>query len=45
VIVIKKARLKKIGKGNRRKILVKWKGYKEKIWKPKKEFLETEALA
>jgi hypothetical protein len=26
---IKKARLKKVGKGSRRKILVKWKGYKE----------------
>jgi hypothetical protein len=26
---IKKARLKKMGKGNRRKILVKWKKYKE----------------
>jgi hypothetical protein len=28
---IKKARLKKMGKGNRRKILVKWKGYKKEI--------------
>jgi hypothetical protein len=26
---IKKARLKRMGKGNRRKVLVKWKGYKE----------------
>jgi hypothetical protein len=28
---IKKARLKKVGKGSRREILVKWKGYKEEI--------------
>jgi hypothetical protein len=42
---IKKARLKKVGKGSRREILVKWKGYKEEIWEPRKEFLETEALA
>jgi hypothetical protein len=28
---IKKARLKKMGKGNRRKVLMRWKGYKEKI--------------
>jgi hypothetical protein len=35
---IKKARLEKVGKGSRRKILVKWKKYK-------KEFLKTEALA
>jgi hypothetical protein len=28
---IKKARLKKMSKGNRRNILVRWKGYKEKI--------------
>jgi hypothetical protein len=26
---IKRARLKKVGKGSRREILVKWKGYKE----------------
>jgi hypothetical protein len=26
---IKKARLKKVGKGSRRKILVNWKGYKK----------------
>jgi hypothetical protein len=42
---IKKARLKKMGKGSRRKILVKWKGYKKKTWKPRKKFLKTEALA
>jgi hypothetical protein len=42
---IKKARLKKVGKGSRRKILVKWKGYKKEIWEPMEEFLETEALA
>jgi hypothetical protein len=42
---IKRARLKKVGKGNRRKILVKWKGYKEEIWEPREKFLETEALA
>jgi hypothetical protein len=34
-----------MGKGSRRKILVKWKGYKEEIWEPREEFLETEALA
>jgi hypothetical protein len=34
-----------MGKRNRRKILIKWKGYKEEIWKPRKELLETEALA
>jgi hypothetical protein len=42
---VKKAPLKKMGKGSRRKVLVKWKEYREKIWKPREEFLETEALA
>jgi hypothetical protein len=42
---IKRARLKKMGKGSRRKILVKWKGYEEEIWELREEFLETEALA
>jgi hypothetical protein len=42
---IKRARLKKVGKGNRREILVKWKEYKKEIWEPRKEFLKTEALA
>jgi hypothetical protein len=42
---IKKARLKKMGKRNRRKVLVKWKGYKKEIWEPRKKFLETETLA
>jgi hypothetical protein len=42
---IKKARLKRMGKGSRRKVLVKWKGYKEEIWEPREEFLKTEALA
>jgi hypothetical protein len=42
---IKKARLEKIGKGSCRKVLVKWKGYKEEIWELRKKFLETEALA
>jgi hypothetical protein len=28
---IKKARLKKVGKGSRRKLLVKWRKYKKKI--------------
>jgi hypothetical protein len=40
---IKKARLKKISRRSRRKILVKWKKYK-KTWEPRKKFLETEAL-
>jgi hypothetical protein len=34
-----------VGKGNRRKILIKWKEYKKEIWEPREEFLETEALA
>jgi hypothetical protein len=42
---IKRARLKKVGKGNRRKILVKWKEYKKETWEPREEFLKTEALA
>jgi hypothetical protein len=42
---IKKARLKRMGKRNRRKILVKWKEYKKETWEPREEFLETEALA
>jgi hypothetical protein len=42
---IKKARLKKMGKGSRRKVLVKWKKYKEETWKLREKFLETEALA
>jgi hypothetical protein len=41
---IKKARLKKVGKGSRRKVLVRWKEYKEEIWELREEFLETEAL-
>jgi hypothetical protein len=42
---IKRARLKKMSKGNRKKVLVKWKGYKKETWEPREEFLETEALA
>jgi hypothetical protein len=42
---IKKARLKRMNKGNRKEILVKWKEYKEEIWKPREKFLETKALA
>jgi hypothetical protein len=42
---IKRARLKKVGRKNRRKVLVKWKRYKEKTWEPREEFLEIEALA
>jgi hypothetical protein len=34
-----------MGRRSRRTILVKWKEYKEEIWKPREEFLETEALA
>jgi hypothetical protein len=42
---IKRARLKKVGRRNCRKILVRWKGYKEEIWEPREEFLEIKALA
>jgi hypothetical protein len=42
---IKRARLKRVGRGSRRKVLVKWKEYKEKTWEPREEFLETKALA
>jgi hypothetical protein len=42
---IKRARLKKVGKRSCKKILVKWKKYKEETWKPREEFLEIEALA
>jgi hypothetical protein len=42
---IKKARLKRVGRGSRREVLVKWKGYKEETWEPREEFLEIEALA
>jgi hypothetical protein len=42
---IKRAQLKKMGRGNRRKVLVKWKEYKKKTWEPREKFLETEALA
>jgi hypothetical protein len=42
---IKKARLKKMGKGSCRKVLIKWKEYKEETWESREEFLETEALA
>jgi hypothetical protein len=41
---IKRARLKKMGRRSRRKVLVKWKEYKKEIWEPREEFLETEAL-
>jgi hypothetical protein len=42
---IKRARLKKVGRGNCREVLVKWKEYKEETWEPREKFLETEALA
>jgi hypothetical protein len=42
---IKRVRLKKMGRGSRRKVLVGWKGYKEEIWKPREKFLKIEALA
>jgi hypothetical protein len=42
---IKRARLKKMGRKNRRKILIKWKKYKKKTWKPRKKFLKIETLA
>jgi hypothetical protein len=42
---IKRAWLKKMSRRSRRKILVKWKGYKEEIWELREKFLETEALA
>jgi hypothetical protein len=42
---IKRARLKKMGRRSRKKVLVKWKEYKKETWEPRKEFLETEALA
>jgi hypothetical protein len=42
---IKRARLKKVGRGSRRKVLIKWKGYKEETWESREEFLKTEALA
>jgi hypothetical protein len=42
---IKRARLKKVGKGSRRKVLVKWKKYKKETWEPRKKFLEIETLA
>jgi hypothetical protein len=41
---IKKARLKKMGKGSRKEILVKWKEYKEETWELREKFLETKAL-
>jgi hypothetical protein len=41
----KKARLKKMSKRSRKKVLVKWKEYKEETWEPREEFLKTEALA
>jgi hypothetical protein len=34
-----------MSKKNRRKILVKWKKYKEETWELREEFLEIEALA
>jgi hypothetical protein len=34
-----------MGKGNRKKVLVKWKEYKEEIWESREKFLKTEALA
>jgi hypothetical protein len=42
---IKKARLKKVGKKSRRKVLIKWKEYKKETWEPKEEFLKTKELA
>jgi hypothetical protein len=42
---IKRARLKRMGRGSCREVLVKWKGYKEETWEPREEFLEIEALA
>jgi hypothetical protein len=34
-----------MGRESRRKVLVKWKGYKKETWEPREEFLKTEALA
>jgi hypothetical protein len=34
-----------MSKRSRRKVLVKWKGYKKKTWEPREKFLKTEALA
>jgi hypothetical protein len=34
-----------MSRGNRRKILLKWKKHKKKTWEPMEEFLKTEALA
>jgi hypothetical protein len=42
---IKRAWLKKMGRGSCRNVLVKWKKYMKEIWEPRKEFLKTEALA
>jgi hypothetical protein len=42
---IKRIRLKKMGRGSRREVLVRWKKYKEETYDPREKFLETEALA
>jgi RNase H-like domain found in reverse transcriptase/Reverse transcriptase (RNA-dependent DNA polymerase)/Integrase zinc binding domain/Integrase core domain len=41
---ILRAENKKVGRGRRRKVLVKWTGYAEPTWEPREEFENTEAL-
>lgn len=41
---ILRAREKKIGRGKRREVLVKWTGFAEPSWEPRAELDETEAL-
>ena len=41
---ILKAKEKRIGRGSRREVFVKWTGYAEPFWHPRSDFEDTEAL-
>ena len=41
---ILRAKKKRVGRGSRREVLVKWTGYAEPSWHPRSDFEDTEAL-
>jgi hypothetical protein len=42
---ILRARRKRVGRGSRREVLVKWTGYQDPTWEPRAELRDTEALS
>lgn len=41
---IRDSRTKKVGRGQREEVLVKWRGYKDPTWEPRSQFSTTSAL-